>query len=57
MRKEIICGVYVKNVLRSEETRDDLCLYVKSFLRSEEKGMMIYLCVYVKNFLCSPERG
>ncbi len=38
MRKEIICGVYVKNFLGSEETRDDLCLYVKSFLRSGEKG-------------------
>jgi hypothetical protein len=38
VRKEIICGVYVKNFLGSEETRDDLCLYVKSFLRSEEKG-------------------
>jgi hypothetical protein len=28
----------VKNFLGSEETRDDLCLCVKSFLRSEEKG-------------------
>lgn len=44
-----LCGAYVKNVwglseerdhlwCLCEETRDDLCLYVKSFLRSEEKG-------------------